>query len=171
MKKIFSLIIVVVLLLGISLNAADISFKLQSKLLLKIISYDKKLARFGDPIKIGVSSDKILTAIKANKLKIKGKSFVVEKMNSVDDMANYKVVYIDSNWKSNYADVTAKAKANSCLVFCNDSGFVESGGGTVSFKLINKKPKIVVNLGNAKEQGTDFSSGFLKITVVIGGIN
>ncbi len=155
---------------GISLQAGDVNLKLQSKLLLKIVSYDKNFSRFGDPIKIGVSSDEMLTALKALGLKIKGKSYAAEKMASPDDIGKFKIVYIDENWKANYAAVTEKAKAAQALVFCNDASFVESGGGAVSFKLINKKPKIVVNLGNAKEQGTDFSSGFLKVTVIIGGM-
>jgi len=168
MRRTLSFFIVIITFFSFALKASDINFKLQSKLLLKIISYDKNLARFGDPIKIGVSSNEMLKALKANKLKIKGKSFTAEKMKSVDDIANYKVVYIDNNWKDKYNTVAKKAKANSCLVFCNDSNFVESGGGSVSFRLIRSKPKIVVNISNAKDQGTDFSSGFLKITVVIG---
>ena len=170
MKKLLSLFFIAIMVFSFSLTAGSVNLKLQSKLLLKIVSYDKNFSRFGDPIKIGVSSDEMLAALKGLGLKIKGKSFAAEKMASPDDIAKFKIVYIDENWKANYGAVADKAKAAQALVFCNDAGFVESGGGAVSFKLINNKPKIVVNLGNAKEQGTDFSSGFLKVTVIIGGM-
>ncbi|MCP4219175.1 MAG: YfiR family protein, partial [bacterium] len=100
----------------------------------------------------------------------KGKAFKITKMESLDDLAKYKLVYIDKNWKSNYEAAAGTAKSNGTLIFCNDENYVEGGGAAVSFKVVSGKPKIVINLKNAKEQGTDFPANFLKITVVVGSM-
>jgi hypothetical protein len=154
------------------LQSQDVPLELQVKLILKIVSMDRNFDRFGDPIKIGVSGDdmkKELEAIKG-KLTIKGKEFLVEKMASPGDVANYKVIYVGKNWTDNYSAASAKAAENQCLMFCQAVDGVMSGGGAVSFKVVEGKPKIVVNLENAKKQGTDFPAGFLKITLVVGGV-
>lgn len=143
----------------------------QVKLMLKIASMDRNFGRFGDPVKIGVTSDTMLGEFKPlASLKLKGKPFVVEKMNSLDDIANYKLVYIDANWKNNYAAAAEKAAGNQTLIFAGDPDYVESGGGSVSFKVVGGKAKIVLNVGNAKKQGSDFPANFLKVTVVVGGL-
>lgn len=172
MKKIILLSVIALMLVSSQMYAADVPLGIQVKLMLKIVSMDRKFARFGDPVKIGVSSDEMvkeLTALKG-KFKIKKKDFVVEKMGSIDDIAKYKVVYFGKNWASQYADASAKAAGNQSLVFCQTEDGVLNGGAAVSFKVVGKSPKIVVNLENARKQGTDFPSGFLKITVVVGGL-
>lgn len=150
----------------------DVPPAAQVKLILKIASMDRNFARFGDPVKIGVSSDTYLDAFKQGlgKLKIKGKDFVVEKMASLDDLGKYKLVYIDTNWKSNYGAVGTTASANKILVFTSDPDYVQSGAGGIAFKVVEGKAKIVLNLGNVKDQGTDFPSNFLKVTYVVGGL-
>ena len=147
------------------LTAQEVPLNLQVKLILKIVSMDRNFDRFGDPIKIGVTDDdmmKELGAIKG-KLTIKGKDFSVEKMASPGDVANYKVIYVGKNWADKYTAASAKAAENQCLMFCQAEEGVMTGGGAVSFKVVEGKPKIVVNLENAKKQGTDFPAGFLKL--------
>ncbi|UCH93836.1 MAG: YfiR family protein [Candidatus Aminicenantes bacterium] len=151
--------------------AQEVPFNVQAKLMLKIICMDRNINRLGSPIKIGVSSDKLLKELEGVKgLKIKGKDFLAKKIFSLDDIANYKVIYVGTNWSSNYLAASAKAVENRCLMFCEDETGVLNGGAAVSFKVVEGKPKIVVNLENAKKQGTDFPAGFLKITVVVGGL-
>ncbi len=152
--------------------AQDVPLELQTKLMLKIVSMDRNFDRFGNPIKIGTSSDEIfkeLSTIKGS-LKVKGNDFLVEKINSPADIAKFKVAYIGKNWSGNYNAAAAAAAANQCLMFCEVEEGVTTGGGAVSFKVVEGKPKIVINLENAKKQGTDFPAGFLKITVVVGGL-
>lgn len=172
MKKTILLSVIALLLFSTQVFAQDVPLEHQVKLMLKIISMDRNFDRFGDPVKIGVSSDEMLKEVSAlvGKMKLKGKEFVVEKMNSVDDVANYKVAYAGSNWASQYSAVSAKAASNQCLIFCQTEEGVLSGGCSVSFKVVDNSPKIVVNLENAKKQGTDFPAGFLQITVVVGGL-
>jgi hypothetical protein len=172
MKNRSVLFVIAILVLGTIISAQDVPINLQVKLMLKILSMDRNFSRFGDPITIATSSDeflKELTAIKG-KLKVKGKDFIAEKIASPDDVANYKVVYLGKNWAANYKAVSEKANENKCLVFCQEEAGVTEGGGAVSFKVVDEKPKIVVNVINAKSQGTDFPAGFLKITVVVGGL-
>ena len=172
MKNRLVLLVIALLVLGTIISAQDVPINLQVKLMLKILSMDRNFSRFGDPITIATSSDEFLeelTAIKG-KLKVKGKDFMPEKIASVDDVANYKVVYLGKNWAANYKAVSEKASENQCLVFCEEEAGVTKGGGAVSFKVVDGRPKIVVNVVNARSQGTDFPAGFLKITVVVGGL-
>ncbi len=161
----------VLMLMNVQVNAVDVPFDIQAKLMLKIIQMDRNFARFGDPIKIGVSSDEMITALKGSGLTVSGKACVVEKLVSPDDVAKYKVVYIGKTMAGSYAAVAGKAAAAQCLVFCEVEEGVISGGASVSFKVMGTSPKIVVNLENAKKQGTDFPADFLKVTVVVGGLN
>lgn len=171
-KKLVLLVIAIMVVgAGIQLYPADVPHGLQVKLMLKILSVDRNFARFGDPIKIGVSDDAFIAALKgASAMKVKGKGFVAEKMSTTADIAKYKVIYVGKNWASQYAAAAAAAGSSSALMFCETEDGVLSGGGSVSFKVVGKTPKIVVNLENAKKQGTDFPAGFLKITVVVGGL-
>jgi hypothetical protein len=155
-----------------SIATAEVPHNLQVKLILKILSMDRNFSRFGDPIKIGTSSDGFFKALSASgSLKIKGKGFTVEKMSSADDVGKYNIVYIGKEWASQYSAASGKAEASKTLMFCETEDGVLSGGGAISFKVVGGKPKIVINLGNVKAQGTDFPAGFLKITVVVGSMN
>jgi hypothetical protein len=172
MRNRIVLLVIAFLVAGTIISAQDVPVNLQVKLMLKILSMDRNFTRFGDPITIASSSDEFLKELNAvkGKLKVKGKDFAAEKISSPDEIANYKVVYLGKNWASNYKAASAKASENQCLVFCQEEAGVTQGGGAVSFKVVEGKPKIVVNVVNAKNQGTDFPAGFLKITVVVGGL-
>jgi hypothetical protein len=171
MKSKIVFMVLVLFLFGYTAFAQAVPASAQVLLVLKITSMDRNFDRFGDPVKIGVSSDAMLSEFKAaTGTQIKGKTFVPEKMNSLDDITNYKVVYIDSNWKNNYDAAAEKAAGSQTLIFAADSDYVESGGGSVSFKVVGGKAKIVLNVGNAKKQGSDFPANFLKVTVVVGGL-
>lgn len=172
MKNKIVLFTIVIMLWGVNAQAQDVPLNLQAKLMLKILSMDRNFARFGDPIKIGTSDDNLLSELNAikGKMKVKGKDFVAEKMASPDDVTNFKVIYVGKNWASNYAAASGKAAASQVLMFCETEQGVMAGGGAVSFKAVGGKPKIVVNLENAKKQGTDFPANFLKVTVVVGGL-
>ncbi|MGE5344290.1 MAG: YfiR family protein [Candidatus Omnitrophota bacterium] len=169
--KFFCLMVVFVALMGIQIYAEGVPADVQAKLMLKIISMDRNFGRFGDPIKIGVSSDEMIGALKSTGMTISGKSFSAEKISSPDDAGKYKVVFIGKNMSGNASAITSKASGRQCLVFSESEDVVVSGGGAVSFKVVGSSPKIVVNLENAKKQGTDFPADFLKVTVVVGGLN
>ena len=172
-NKLVLLFIVVLLAFGSQAYSADVPLNFQVKLMLKILSMDRNFSRFGDPVKIGVSSDKFLSELNKmkGKMKVKGKDFVAEKMGGPGDIVNFKVIYVGKDWAANYAAASSAANTNKALMFCESEDGVLAGGGAISFKVVAKKPKIVINIGNVKNQGTDFPAGFLKITVVVGSMN
>ena len=162
---------IIIVLTSFSVVAQDVPADLQAKLMLKIISMDRNFDRFGEPIKIGASTDTIIKELNGiTSLKIKGKDFSAEKINTLDDIAKYKVIYVGKNWASNYTAAGDKAAANQALMFCESEDGVLSGGGAVSFKVVDGKPKIVVNLEKAKKMGTDFPANFLQVTMVVGSL-
>jgi len=173
MKHCVILSVVSFILLGCSLSAQTVPIDLQTKFILKIASEDKNFARYGNPIKVGVTSDEALNAFKAmeDKLQIKGVNYVTEKISSIDAVSNYKIVHIGPEWSANYSAVAAICKTNKIPMFCTEDAPVMSNGASVGFKVLDGKPKIVVNLANANDQGCDFNAGFLKITVVVGGLD
>ena len=172
MRNKLILLLIALFVLSFQTYSQDVPKGLQVKLMLKILSYDRNFDRFGDPVKICSNSDSFIKEMNALKgMTIKGKNFTVEKMSSPDDIANYKVIYVGKEWESNYATCSEKAAANKSLMFCETESAVMSGGGGISFKVVAGKPKIVLNNGNVKSQGTDFPAGFLKITVVVGSMN
>jgi hypothetical protein len=171
-KKWFALILLAALAAALPLRAQEVPFELQMKLIMKILEFDKNFDRFGDPIKIGVTSDDVLTALNAQKnaLQVKGKSFIAEKMATPADIAKYHVIYVDKNWSAEYKTAAAKAGDNKALMFTRDEEGVMNGGGAISFKTIEGKPKIMLSIANARTQGSDFPANFLQLTVVIGGL-
>lgn len=170
MRNKIGLIVIVLVAFSAAAFSVDVPHPLQAKLMLKIISFDRNFTRFGDPVKIGVSSDAFLTELKNTNMSIKGIKFEAEKINNVDDIANYKVIYIGKDWAKQYIAASEKAATNQCLVFCETEEGVLNGGGSVSFKVVDTSPRIVVNIANAKKQGSDFPAIFLKSTIVVGGL-
>lgn len=172
MKKKVIPLVIALMFVSAYMIAQDVPLNLQAKLMLKVLSMDRNFSRYGDPIKIGVSSDKFLNELGACRgtLLVKGKDFAPEKIVSLDDIAKYKVIYIGKDWVGNYTAASEKAAENKCLMFCETESGVMHGGGSISFKVVEEKPKIVVNLKNSRNQGTDFPAIFLKNTVVVGGL-
>jgi hypothetical protein len=172
MKKRLILLVTMLMMVSAYMIAQDVPLNLQARLMLKVLSMDRNFSRYGDPIKIGVSSDKFLNELAVCKgtLQVKGKEFVPVKMASLDDIAKYKVIYIGEEWAKSYTAASEKAVENKCLMFCETESGVRRDGGAISFKVVEQKPKIVVNLKNSRNQGTEFPAIFLKNTVVVGGL-
>lgn len=172
MKKKVILLGAALMMMGAYLISQDVPLNLQARLMLKVLSMDRNFSRYGDPIKIGVSSDKFLNELVAcrGSLQVKGKGFVPEKLTSLDDIAKYKVIYMGKEWANSYKVGSEKAVENKCLMFCETESGVRGGGGAISFKVMAGKPKIVVNLKNSRNQGTEFPAIFLKSTIVVGGL-
>ena len=172
MNKKVILFVTALMVVSVYMISQDVPLNLQARLMLKVLSMDRNFTRYGDPIKIGVSSDKLLTELEScrGSLQVKGKEIIPEKLLSLDDIARYKVIYISEEWAGSYTLASEKAAASKCLMFCETEAGVMSGGGAISFKIVEEKPKIVVNLKNSRNQGTEFPPIFLKSTVVVGGL-
>jgi len=172
MRK-FSLIFIVLLLVvgkGI-VYSQYVAEDAQVKLMLKILLYDRNFSRFGDPIKIGVSSKNMLRAMnKQSATLVRGKKFEAELMNSVEDIPKYKVIFVDRNWSKDFEAANAKATENKILMFCGSYNAVENNLAGIAFRILQKKIKIVLNLKVVKDQGSNFPSDFLKLSIVVGNI-
>jgi len=170
MKNRFVLFFIVLFLLMLisPSYSQEVPARLQATLTLRILSFDRNFNRLGDPIKIGVSSDKLLAEFKALNYTVKGRDIVVEKMASPDDVPKYKVIYVGKNWEKNYKAASKKAAESKCVMFCEAEKAVKSGGGAISFKVVGNKPKIIINLSNLRAQGSEFPESFMKSTVVVG---
>lgn len=172
MKLRMPLVLVFVLLVGShALFSQTVQRDVQAQLMLKIISLDRNMGRFGDTVTIGVTSDAMLRTLKRfDKRPIKGKSFTVGLMQTLDDIAAYNVVYIDKNWEKNYKAAGDAAIAKKVLMFCASFKAVERNEAGVAFKTVLGKPRIVMNLGVVKLQASDFPSGLLQLTMVVGNL-
>ncbi len=149
-------------------SAQGVPDDVQGKLLLKVISFDKNMARLGNPIKIGVSSDKMLAAMKAlSAIQINGKSFTVAKLASAADVGKFNVVHVGEESAGLIPKVAAAAKASKTLTFSGTKSGVEKGLA-VGFFVSEGKPKIVISPAAAATVGSDFMENFLKVSLVIG---
>jgi len=166
-RKLFIAIALLLMMTG-SIYSQDVPAMLQVRLILKILSMDNNIERFGGTIKIGVSSDAALSAFQgASDMKVSAKSFSVSMMSSPADIGQYGVVYIDKNWAGNYSACAQKAAASKALMICNEEEAIQGNLGAVAFKVVDGKPKIFINIDNAKKQGSDFPANFLKMAVLV----
>ena len=171
-KYILVLLVLFVVTGGTALFSQAVKGTVQAQLILKIITIDRNFSRFGDPIKIGVTSDTMLKAFKTHLgMKVKGKAFLPELINTLEDIGKYQIVYIDNNWKNNYKAACEVASKGRVLMFAASHKAVERSEAAIAFMTIKGKPKIVLNLGLVKEQGTDFPAHLLQLTMVVGAVN
>jgi hypothetical protein len=151
--------------------AQSVQKDIQAQLILKIVSLDRNIGRFGDPVKFGVTSNAMLRALKRfSKRTIKGKAFSVELINTLDDIAAFNVLYVDKNWKTNYKAACELAIKKKAIMFCASAEAVEVGEAGGAFKMILGKPKIVLNLEILKKQASDFPASLLQLATVFGSM-
>ena len=169
MKSRIILILIFLQVFGFIIYSAEVPIKSQAEMMIKIISMDRNFGRYADPVEIGVSSQGILNQLNNLKSfsKINGRNFIAVKMNSVNDLGKFKVAYIGKNWSGKYSIISKKAIENNILLCCTEENYVAAGGGAISFRVVNNKAKLVVNVNNAKNQGSSFPSGFLRTTIIV----
>lgn len=172
MKKFVFFSIVILLASGNGfLFSQSVQKDIQAQLIIKIVGLDRNFVRYGDPIKIGVSSQAMERAMKRfSKRTIRDREFIPEMMTSLDDIDRYHIIYVDKNWKDNYAAACEKAKEKKILMFSADDDAVERGEAGIAFKTIMGATKIVINLEVIKAQGSDFAAGFLQVAHVVGNL-
>ncbi|MCP5106854.1 MAG: hypothetical protein GY950_25950 [bacterium] len=140
-----------------------------SLILLKIISMDRNLQRFGNPIKIGVNSDKIFHQLKRceKKYKINGITFKTGKFNSIETASQFNIIHITNKWKRNRFSAIETLAENGCFIFCEDETSILCGYAAVLFKVGNKYPHVAINLDNSADQGADFPEDLLDAIVIV----
>lgn len=141
----------------------------QAELIIKIIKLDRNFDRFGDPIKIGVTSKDMLKALqKYAGETIKGKKIQSEELNTLEDIPNFTIIYLDRNWKHDYTAANSKTIELKILSFSSSYNAVENGQAGITFRTIQGQPKIVVNLEVVRQQGTNFPAELLKLCSIVG---
>jgi hypothetical protein len=165
-KKLFVLFLLIFTVLPMFGQLVDL--KIQVQFLPNILAFDRSQARFGNPVSVGVSSDEALKAFGEiqDQANVNGKKIIFTKMDSHDDIAKYKAVYIDDNWGKDMGKIIETAKANQILVICRKEDWLENGGA-VSFRKVLNKPQVVVHQENSKALGSSFIANFLKAVIVI----
>jgi len=134
---------------------------------MQLLQYDRAQSRFGNPIKIGVSSDDLLKEFNAKKgTKIAKKDFEVEKMETIDDILKYKVIFVDENWSENYEAISAKSIENKILFIARRDDALAKGAG-ISFRKVANKPNMAVSVKNVRAQGSNFPANFFKVVVTV----
>ena len=117
MKKIIFFSMAILLASGnCLLFSQSVQKDIQAQLVIKIASLDRNFGRFGDPIKIGVSSQAMERALKRfSKRTIRGRTYTPEMMSSIEDIEKFHIIYIDKNWKEDYKTACDKEDID---VFC-----------------------------------------------------
>lgn len=172
MKKFGFISMAILLASGSSfLFSQSVQKDIQAQLILKIVSLDRNFARYGDPIKIGVSSQAMERALKRfSKRTIREREYLPEMMSTIDDIEQYHIIYVDKNWKENYKAACDKAVEKKILMFSADDDAVERGEAGIAFKTVMGATKIVINLEVVRKQGSDFAAGFLQVAHVVGNL-
>lgn len=140
----------------------------QMLLMLKLVTYDRNFERYGDPVKIGVTTGEAAEILKKHRhIRLKGKKFVFRKIDKIDQVKNYHLVYMGKNWRSRYRKAADTAKKSKTLLVCQEVEAL-TNGGSVSFTLsASGQIQMWVNLPNAIQQGVDFSSDFLTLCWIV----
>jgi hypothetical protein len=168
-KKLLIFLFILFNICTASIFSQTVHETIQAQLILKIITFDRNFQRFSDPIKIGITSKKLLKAMqKHSDITVKGKFIKIEELENPDNIPQYNIIYIDRGWEDQYGQIAAKASENKILVFCSSFQAVEKGYGGISFRAYQGKPKIVINLTAVREQGSNFPADLLKISFLVG---
>lgn len=161
LKKIFIFILVLTFTCtSVNSFSREIKEEALAKLIIKIISYDKNFSRFGNPIKIGTTSNKLaITFSKIKPLKIKNINCTVKKVTTTN-FKGVNILIVDSK---DFSDEMKKyAEENKILVFGDKVEDIKKGA-SFTFFLNEGKPKIAASLDNIKAQGSKYPANFLNI--------
>jgi len=168
-----SCVVALSLIIGLALMptsaaAQGVPADILTKLAIKVIGFDQNASRYGSPIKIGVSSDALLSAFEAVKtLQINGRAFTAAKFGSAADVGKFDVVFVGAGQEGLAAAVAAAAKSGKILTLSETSSGV-SKGLAVGFFVQDGKPKIAISPANVAACGASFPETLLRVSTVIG---
>lgn len=178
--------ILIVLTLPAYAQQVDVPMEIQYNIMLKVLSYDKNLSRFGtDEIRIGVfyqsgfkasatARDELSESVSKSKIKDIDKRKISVFYSNLDYESpsafikdkKISVIYFLPLRAVSIENILSETKKIKILSFSAVKDYIAEGVA-ISFALKSSKPEILVNLKAAKAEGTDFSSQLLKIVTVI----
>jgi hypothetical protein len=137
--------------------------------ILKMISLDRNIHRLGDPIQIGVASDKVLAALNRLEdcLKVRGRRFRAYGIRTLKDALRYPVVFIARGSGVDRPSVMEELSLSRCLIFTDDERHILFGYAAVLLTIKDKRTCVAVNLDNASQQGTQFYEDHLDMVTTI----
>jgi len=154
-----------VLWLAVSSFAGDICpEKVQSVLLVKVLSYTREIS--GAPkgeVSLGVLNggpmlDFLKGAVASSTDKINVKSV------GLDNLAGINVLYIPKGTSSDQVtQAKTKCKSQKIMSVGGDPNYVVAYNLTLTFQLVEGKPRMLVCIESADEEGAKFAAEFLKI--------
>lgn len=173
MKSLKFIVIIAFMFALVTVNnfaATETADTLLAKIMLKLISFDKKLERFGSPIKIGVTDDGLLIALRSmGETTIMGKTFSADKIVLSKDVTNYHVVFINNGFKSNLEEIVKTANEKKILTFVGDKTLLKLGFA-VALEIEDDLPVIWMNLVNASKAGSEIDMSSLTLVIIKGFI-
>ncbi len=163
MKKFLLFFLLTIFMLNTAFAMNPCPDKIQAVLLTKITSFIREVG--GAPkstYTIGVlNGGPMLDILKkaaasSNKLKI-----ISVSINNIKD-AN--IVFVPKGTSPDLVkQVKAAAVKNKILTVAGDPNFVVNQGITLSFHLVNGKPRMLISVASAAEEGVKFAATFLRI--------
>lgn len=190
-RIVWGAIAVVFCITGMFIHAAkvDVPMEKQTDLLLKALGYDRAiLGRDGDVVRIGIvyneSSPESMSAFEQagdclfdeisagrtvgnKKLTFSGLGYTSESnLQSMASNLGVAVFYVTPGNEGNLSPIVNVAKSESILTFGSRGEYVDHGLAT-GVELEEGKPRMVINLTNAKAQGANFKAEFLKIARLV----
>ncbi len=160
----------------------NIPVEMQAAIFLKALSYDKTITNSNQSqINIGIivnpesnksksNKDNFIENINSSKSGISTKSINTFSVNisSINDMKKYNlnILYLTPDLGS-LEEVSKIAKENKTLTWSSDPKNVRNGFASMGVMNKNNRPKIIVNLKNAKQEGHEISSQLLKLSEII----
>ena len=166
-------------------GGASVPVALQAKLMAKVAGYDRNLpARAGGRVRVGILTVPGNAGSERAAAQLKRALGAIDKIGGLaheevslsysgapqlaksckrDKIA---ILYVTPGLSDHIGKVRAALSGVSILSVAAEAGYVEDGI-VLGFELVSGKPKLVVNLPQAKRQKVNFSAGVLKLMKVI----
>ena len=163
-KLISTIACIITLIAATPLHSEDLSeapAKIQAGIFFKLFSFNKNLS--GDVSVFVLNNEDLAAKLK----KAIGKKIGASKLASVESgtsVPNKKYDIIYSSDATQLSAVIAYSRKNKSLSITGNPELV-SKGITLGVGLLNKKPKILLNISSSKEEGINWNPAILKVAM------
>lgn len=157
-------------LILLPLNAYETEDKIKALLLGKISKYIKWKTSDTDNFKITIinnSQDKLFYEMYNDK-NINDKIFTINYIDNISQIKDTDILYISADNSHDLENILQEIKGKNILSVSDIRGFAEKGG-IVQIYFLSQKPKLKINLDEAKRESFKISSSLLRIVEVIHG--
>jgi len=163
MKKVMTLIFLALGMLNVQHSTAQGLEKFQSIFIITFIE-NIDWPNSKPTIKVGILGNSRVLPELSSKVKERGLNIVVSKVDYLDEIAQYDLVFIPKSQSGLAQKATSKVKGKSVLIVADDSSLAQLV--EIAFFMEGQKLKFTINKANADRKGFRISSrllGFAKI--------